>query len=55
MKPEALMAKLGYSDRGSFMRMAREKALPRIRVNSRVIVFDRVAVDRWLQRRTVGH
>jgi predicted DNA-binding transcriptional regulator AlpA len=55
MKPEEVMAKLGYSDRGSFMRMARAKALPRIRINRRVFRFDRVAVDRWIQRRAIGY
>jgi predicted DNA-binding transcriptional regulator AlpA len=51
MKPEEVMARLGYTDRETFMRMARVQGLPRVRINKRVIRFDRMAVAAWIKRR----
>lgn len=48
------MALLGYRDRGSFWFFVRSQGVPHIVLNQRRIVFDRHALDAWLQRRSVG-
>lgn len=52
LSPQEVMVQLGYADRGSFMRMARASGLPRVRLNRRVIRFERLAVEAWLRRRS---
>ena len=54
VSPEEVMSLLGYSDRDAFMRMARRSGLPRIRINARVIRFERPALAAWLARRRIG-
>ncbi len=53
MNPEEVMALLNYPNRDAFMRMARATGLPRVRINRRVIRFDRDTVQRWIRRRSV--
>ncbi len=49
-----MMAYLGYTDADAFLEFAKKSGLPRIRLNARRIMFDPVAVQAWLDRRTVG-
>ena len=48
--PEA-MSRLEYVDRKSFLAMAREKGLPLVYLNKRVIRIRRVDFSAWLARR----
>lgn len=52
--PEEVMAVLRYTDRDSFMHMARRKGIPRVRINARKILFDRVGTELWIRRRWIG-
>lgn len=55
LTPDDVMARVGgYRDRSTFLRMTRAQGLPRIKLNRRVIRFERQAVETWLRRRSVG-
>jgi hypothetical protein len=54
LKPTEAMARLGYSNKQSFLRTVRENGIPCIKINRRVIRFDPVAIDRYLKKREVG-
>lgn len=52
MTPDELMARIGgYQDRDAFMRMTRRAGLRRVKINKRVIRFDRTVAEAWLKRR----
>jgi predicted DNA-binding transcriptional regulator AlpA len=48
------MAYFSYKDPDAFLEFARRSGLPRIRMNSRRIMFDPAAVQAWIDRRTIG-
>jgi hypothetical protein len=41
----------GYKNRDAFMRAARRSGLRRVKINSRVIRYDREEAEAWLRRR----
>jgi predicted DNA-binding transcriptional regulator AlpA len=45
---------LGYSDVAAFWATVRAQGIPHVRVNSRRFIFDRVAVNAWLESRMIG-
>jgi predicted DNA-binding transcriptional regulator AlpA len=49
-----MMAYFGYSDSEAFLEFAKKSGLPRIRLNARRTMFDPVAVQAWVDRRTIG-
>ena len=49
-----MMDYFGYSDADSFLDFVKRSGLPRIRLNSRRIMFDPIAVQAWVDRRTIG-
>lgn len=54
MSSNELMSLLGYKDRGSFWSLVYGKGIPHIRLNARVIKFERSAVDDWLRQRNTN-
>lgn len=48
------MAYFGYSKSDAFLEFVRKSGVPRIRINARRIMFDPVAVQAWIDRRTIG-
>ncbi|AKC82916.1 hypothetical protein IMCC26134_09270 [Verrucomicrobia bacterium IMCC26134] len=54
MTGKEVMVLLGYRDPGSFWFFVRSQGVPHIVLNQRKIVFDRRALDAWIQRRSVG-
>jgi hypothetical protein len=54
LKSSAVRSALGFSDNSAFWNFVRSSGCPHIRLNSRNIVFDEVALNAWLDRRTVG-
>jgi predicted DNA-binding transcriptional regulator AlpA len=44
----------GYKSTVSFLRAVRNYGFPCIRLNARRVMFDRVQLGEWLQRRTGG-
>jgi predicted DNA-binding transcriptional regulator AlpA len=49
-----MAAYFGYSDSDAFLEFAKKSAMPRIRLNARRIMFDFVAVQGWMAKRTIG-
>jgi predicted DNA-binding transcriptional regulator AlpA len=49
-----MMVYFGYADSDAFLEFAKRSGLPRIRLNSRRVMFDPVAVQAWVDRRTIG-
>jgi hypothetical protein len=45
---------LGYSDSASFFAGVRTSGIPHIVINRKKILFDEIAVNAWLESRTVG-
>lgn len=48
----AVMARLGYKDRGSFWQLVYREGIPHVRLNRRVIRFPSAGLEAWLQRRS---
>ncbi len=46
-----VMAMFGYKDRKSFWDFVRKKNVPHIRLNARVIRFERGPLEEWKQKR----
>lgn len=46
-----VMAFFGYTNRSSFWKFVRTKAVPHVQLNSRRYMFDPVALNRWLQKK----
>ena len=51
---EETMGLTGHKDRTAFLAFVRKSAFPRIKINARLIVFDQVAINDWLRKRTIG-
>ena len=47
-----VMALLGYKNRKQFWISVRAARLPFVRINARQIIFQRSALEAWMQRRT---
>jgi hypothetical protein len=43
-----------YGDRDAFMRFVKKSGMPRIRINRRRVMFDPIAVQAWVDRRSIG-
>lgn len=43
-----------YRDSDAFMRFVKKSGLPRIRINRRRVMFDPIAVQAWVDRRSIG-
>lgn len=43
-----------YKDKDAFMRFVKKSGLPRIRINRRRVMFDPIAVQAWVDRRSIG-
>lgn len=54
LSPDEVMAWLGYRNRDAFMRWVRKAGVPRVRINARVVKFDRSDVEAFLRRKRVG-
>ena len=50
----AVMAKLGYNNRASFLEFIKREGVPFYRLGARRIMFDPAEVDSWLARHRVG-
>jgi predicted DNA-binding transcriptional regulator AlpA len=48
---EEVMAFFGYKSRPAFWTFVHSAAVPQIKLNARRIMFDPVALNRWLERR----
>ncbi|MDQ8193381.1 helix-turn-helix domain-containing protein [Coraliomargarita sp. SDUM461004] len=49
-----VMARLGYTNRASFLEFIKREGLPFYRLGARRIVFDPDEVEAWLERHRVG-
>lgn len=49
-----MTAYFGYANSESFLDYAKKNGMPRIRLNARRIMFDPVAVQAWMDKRTIG-
>jgi len=54
LSPDEVMAWLGYRNRDAFMRMVRKAGIQRVRINARVLKFERSQVEAFLRRKRVG-
>lgn len=54
LKTEAVMALLGYTDKGGFLAAARAAGIPFLRINSRNFKWEESAVQAWIDRKTIG-
>lgn len=54
LSTKQVMEYFNYKDPDAFLDFARRTGLPRIRLNARRIMFDPVAVQAWIERRTIG-
>jgi hypothetical protein len=54
MNTAELMKLLRYSSRRQFTEFLRRSGVPMIRVSATKIIYERAAVDAWLQSRTIG-
>ena len=45
------MTFFGYSSRSSFWEFVHAKGVPHIRINGRKVMFDPLALNRWLEKR----
>ena len=54
LKSSVVRNGLGFSDNGAFWNFVKSSGCPHIRLNARNIVFDEVALNAWLARRSVG-
>lgn len=51
VKSDPVMRFFGYSNRSSFWKFIRTKGVPHISLNKRRIMFDPVALNRWIAKR----
>ena len=52
IKSRAVMAFFGYKHRAPFWAFVKSKGVPCVALNSRVIMFDPVALNRWIAARS---
>ena len=50
----AVMAKLGYNNRASFLEFIKREGVPFYRLGARRIMFDPAEVDAWLAKHRIG-
>lgn len=51
LRSGAVMALLGYRNRAAFWEFVYRKGVPHVRLSSRKIVFDEMALRDWIERR----
>ncbi len=54
VKAKDVMELLGYSSRCAFYEWIRREGVPHFRLGSQRIVFDEIALNDWLKKRSVG-
>lgn len=52
LKSSAVMEALGYTNRAAFWEFVRAEGVPHIRLNARRIIFEELALQDWLHRRS---
>jgi hypothetical protein len=54
LKSKVVMRKLGYKDRTSFWDFVYREGVPHTRFNARRIMFEEIALNDWLDKRSSG-